>query len=103
VDYELHPTVLTVPTGSAQGSRQCVTVSVNDDVAVENDEYFHIILTSSDARVEVSSICQRARFTIIDADGKTIKIISDMNVYYNQNIITTIHVAIVFISIILAT
>jgi hypothetical protein len=83
VDYELDPTVLTFPgpAGCAQGTRQCVTVSVNDDVAVENNEYFHMTLTSSDARVEVSSICQRARFTIIDADGKTIKI---MNVYYTQ-------------------
>jgi hypothetical protein len=75
VDYELDPTVLTFPTRSAQGSRQCVAVSISDDVAVENNEIFHMTLTSSDARVEVSSICQRAPFTIVDADGK-IKIIT---------------------------
>lgn len=70
VDYELDPTVLTFPTGSAQGARQCMTVSVQDDVAVENNEIFHVILTPGDARVEVSSICQRAPFTSIDSDGK---------------------------------
>ena len=70
VDYELNPAVLTFPTGSAQGARQCVTVSINDDVAVENNEYFHMTLTSSDAQFEVSSICPRAVFTIFDADGK---------------------------------
>ena len=70
VDYELDPTVLTFPNGSAQGDRQCVTVSVIDDVAVENNEYFHMALTSDDELVEISSICQRAIFTIIDTDGK---------------------------------
>ena len=70
VDYELNPAVLTFPAGSAQGARQCVTVSVIDDVAVENDEYFHMVLTSSDAQFEASSICQRAQFIIIDTDSK---------------------------------
>ena len=70
VDYELNPTVLIFPAGSAQGARQCVTVSINDDVAVENNEHFHMTLTSSDARFEVSSICPRAVFRIFDVDGK---------------------------------
>ena len=70
VDYELNPAVLTFPAGSAHGARQCVTASINDDVAVENNEYFHMTLTSSDAQFEVSSLCPRAVFTIIDADGK---------------------------------
>ena len=73
VDYELDPTVLTFPNGSAQGARQCVTVSVIDDVAVEDNEYFYMTLTSSDELVEVSGICQRAKFTIIDTDGKILK------------------------------
>jgi hypothetical protein len=60
VDYELDPTVLTFPNGSAQGTRQCVTVSVIDDEAVENNEYFHMTLTSDDARVEVSDIIMSA-------------------------------------------
>ena len=70
MDYELDPTVLTFPNGSAQGARQCVTVSINDDVAVEDNEYFHMTLTSSDALVEISNICQRATITIIDTDCK---------------------------------
>lgn len=70
VDYELDSSVLTFPAGSAQGARQCVTVSISDDVAVEDNEYFHMTLTSSDAQFEVSSICPRATFTIIDTDGK---------------------------------
>ena len=72
MDYQLEPTVLTFPTGSAQGARQCMTVSVHDDVAVENNEMFHMILTPNDARVAISSICHRAPFTIIDTDGKTL-------------------------------
>ncbi|MCG8620860.1 MAG: hypothetical protein MJE68_02510 [Proteobacteria bacterium] len=75
MDYELDPTVLTFPNGSVQGDRQCVTVSINDDVAVENNEYFYMNLTSSDELVEVSNICQRAIITIIDTDGKIIIII----------------------------
>jgi hypothetical protein len=81
VDYELDPTVLTFPNGSAQGSRQCVTVSVIDDVAVENTEYFHMTLTSSDEQVEVSNICQRATFYIYDTDGKILDSIQIMHVY----------------------
>lgn len=74
MDYEFDPTVLTFPNGSAQGDRQCVTVSIIDNVAVENNEYFHMNLTSSDERVEVSNICQQAIFWIIDTDGKILKI-----------------------------
>ena len=55
--------------GSAQGARQCVNVTINDDVAVETDENFHMRLTSTDARFEISSICSRATFTIVDTDG----------------------------------
>ena len=67
----LDPTDLTFPAGSAQGAHQCVTVTINDDVAVENDENFHMILSSNDTRIQFSSICWRAVFTILDSDGKT--------------------------------
>ena len=72
MDYILDPTDVTFPNGSAQGARQCVTVNITDDVAVENNENFVIVLTTVDARVEFSSICQRAPFTIYDYDGKTL-------------------------------
>ena len=75
MDYELEPAVLTFPVGSAQGARQCVTVTINDDVAVEIDENFHMRLTSTDARLQISSICSRATFTIVDTDGKIVIII----------------------------
>ena len=70
MDYILDPTDITFPTGSAQGVRQCVTVSVTDDVAVENNENFQMVLTTADAHVEFSSICQRTTFTIYDNDGE---------------------------------
>ena len=75
MDYDVDPAVLTFPTGSTQGTRRCVNVSIHEDVAVENNEYFHMTLTSGDARLEISSICQRATVTIIDTDGKTLHII----------------------------
>ena len=71
MDYDVDPAVLIFPTGSAQGTRQCVNVSIHDDVAVENNEYFHMTLTSGDARLEISNICPRATVYITDTDGKT--------------------------------
>ena len=72
MDYDVDPAVLTFPTGSAQGTLQCVTISIYNDVAVESNEIFHMTLTSGDARLEISSICQRATVTIVDSDGKTL-------------------------------
>ena len=72
-DYILDPTDVTFPNDSAHGDRLCVTVNVTDDVAVENNESFHVQLTTADERVEISTICQRALFTIYDSDGKTLE------------------------------
>lgn len=71
-DYVLPPTDLTFPTGSQQGSMQCAMIAIIDDVAVENEESFHVQLTTNDARVEFSPIYQQALLSIVDNDGKII-------------------------------
>ena len=64
-------TNLTFPAGSAIADTQCVDVSIIDDVAVENAEEFYLQLSTSDASVvELSYICNRARFAIYDSDGE---------------------------------
>ena len=73
VDYTFNPMDLTFPAGSQQGDQQCVTIAITDDVAVENSETFNVQLSTTDSRVEFSSICNRARVTITDSDGEYIK------------------------------
>lgn len=66
----LAETTLTFPTGSERGARQCVDVSIVDDIAVENTESFVVQLTTNNPNIELSSICNRASFTIYDSDGE---------------------------------
>ena len=70
VDYTLSPTDLTFPTGSQQGDRQCVTITITDDVAVEDTETFRLQFSTADANVEFSNLCTRARVAITDTDGE---------------------------------
>ena len=79
-DYLLEPTMLTFPTGSQCGSRQCVNVSIINDIEpdVENTESFHIQLSTNDTNVEPSSICNRALFRIYDSDGERVPNTTDL-------------------------
>ena len=70
VDYILSPTNLTFPAGSQQGNRQCLTIAITDDIAVEYTETFHLQLSTADANVEFSNLCNRASVAIIDTDGE---------------------------------
>ena len=72
VDYMPADTILTFPTGSQRGARQCVDISIVDDVAVENTESFAVQLSTSDPNVELSPICNHALFTVYDSDGKRV-------------------------------
>ena len=70
VDYTFITTSFTFPTGSQIGTRQCINVPIIDDIAVENTEVFHLRLSTSDPRVQLSSICNRATINIYDNDGE---------------------------------
>ena len=70
MDYEpLSSLLLTFPEGSSQGDQNCTTITIIDDVAVENTESFRVDLNSSDAEVAFSPICSSAPVTISDSDG----------------------------------
>ena len=67
----LDPTDLIFPAGSQLGDRQCVNITIIDDVAVEDygyGELFYVFLTTSDSRVWMSRICNRASVRIYDND-----------------------------------
>ena len=68
-DYLLAPTVVTFPAGSMLGDRQCVTINITDDEIAEDNELFHVALSTNDADVDLHSICPRASVTITDSDG----------------------------------
>lgn len=69
VDYMLSPTDLTFPAGSQQGSQQCVTVAITDDVSVENKETFNLQLSTTDANVRIA-LCDRSSVVINDNDSE---------------------------------
>ena len=70
VDYEpLSSHLLTFPEDSSQGDSLCTTISIIDDIAVENTESFRVDLATSDAEVAFSSICPSAPVNIFDSDG----------------------------------
>ena len=65
----LNTTELTFPAGSQLGDRQCVNIPIIDDTAVEySGELLYVFLTTSDSRLGVSRICNRASVRIYDND-----------------------------------
>ena len=61
---------LTFPAGSQLGNQHCVTITIIDDVSVEDTETFHLQLSTADADVEFSNLCNRATVAITDTDGE---------------------------------
>ena len=70
IDYTFAPTDVTFPVESPIGAEQCATVQIIDDVARENTESFSVQLSTSDSRIELSSLCNQATFSIYDDDGE---------------------------------
>ena len=65
VDYNDPSTILTFPDQSPDGSSQCVNVSTIDDMVVEMDETFDIMI-SSPSRGVVSAQNSMSVFNITD-------------------------------------
>ena len=82
-DFAVLDTALTFPDGSRAGDKLKVNVKVIDDQLVELDEEFWVEITSEDERVQF--VAKAAKITIIDNDGKYMKIV----IYYSDLILST--------------
>ena len=66
-DYaEPTPMELTIVTGTDQ---QCTSISISDDPILENDEFFSVVLNTTDQAVTLRP--STANITIEDDDGKS--------------------------------
>ena len=66
-DYDAITTNGTFLNGSMAGDMECVSVTITDDSALELDETFTVILTTSEPAVTLSN--DTATITITDNDG----------------------------------
>lgn len=62
--------LLTVPFSESDGDRRCINVTIIDDLLLENDESFTLLLTSADSAVSVSQ--NMTTVTILDDDSVTL-------------------------------
>ena len=82
-DFAVLDMALTFPDGSRAGDKLKVNVKVIDDQLVELDEEFWVEITSEDEHVQF--VAKAAKITIIDNDGKYMKIV----IYYSDLILST--------------
>ena len=71
-DYTSLNIDITFPSNSADGHMECVNISITDDMALENDELFLGLTSTSDPDVElmiVELMISITVITIIDNDG----------------------------------
>lgn len=62
--------LLTVPFSESDGDRLCINITIIDDLLLENDEIFTLLLTSTDSAVSVK--LNMATVTILDDDVVTL-------------------------------
>ena len=67
-DYTFPPTNLTFFRGSTDSTSECANISITDDTALEGDQTFTVMLTTSDPDVAVRN--SMTTITIEDNDSK---------------------------------
>ena len=59
---------VTFQSGDRVGTRRCISITINEDTVVENDEMFNLVLTENSDKLDIQSGRSIIQVTILEDD-----------------------------------